>query len=706
MPAKISNMTNVDKVPGVIDVGSSVKAQARLRAAVGLPVISIVLFILWYRGIPNSIVGLVALIHIFYIVLMLVLAARFRPFSAEQLACATAILDPALLSAWLPLMGEVGGLVVGFYLFTILGFGFRIGPRLMQVSQVASIIGFSAVILLEPFWLEHQIVWLSFLITLIVVPLYATVLIKKLHEARGIAERESQAKSQLLAKVSHELRTPLSGIVAAAQLLSAETEDHRVTNRAETILGLSRDLLREINDLLDQAKYEARALVLEATLFDLHEQMDRLCLSLEPTAVNKGLAFAVKLDPRLRGRVQGDSHYLSKVLINLAGNAVKFTDQGKVEIGMTLLEERDDRYRVRFSVQDTGLGIPKELHEKIFEPFFQADRSTARKYGGTGLGMTIAKEIVNLMGGQIRLESEPGVGSLFYFDLTLPRVNTQQRSTQQTSAPAVYGKRVLIVDDNATNLSLISELLARDRHEVVAANSGTEALEVLTRREFDVIFLDFNMGGMDGTKVLQVYRFGKLKPAPVFFLTADVTAATAARLSDAGAVGILHKPITMDGLRQAIGQVCGPGAEAVAVPPSAPPRAAAPMPPQVTLAPVPTQYVDYGVIDGLVSMSERPQFLAEVLTSAVTDIEHNCNELMRALAARDSERVRDTAHALKGICATVGASRLETLANRLAQSTGEELAQAGARLRTDVAETCRQSIAAIRSILLNRAVNG
>ncbi|MBI4291420.1 MAG: response regulator [Betaproteobacteria bacterium] len=694
------------QVPAEADLVRSLRAQAKIRAIFGIPIMASALVYLSYTTGVNEWVQGVTAANTIFIVTMLILAARLRPFSANQLLFATAILDPLLLSAWVSMVGEVGSLAIGFYLFTILGFGLRTGTRLMGVCQIGALIGFSAVMVLQPYWRQHHIVWLSFLFTLILVPLYAAVLVRKLHEARGIAERESQAKSQLLAKVSHELRTPLSGIVAAAQLLSAETEDPRVTNRAETIMGLSRDLLREINDLLDQAKYEARALVLESTLFDLHEQMDRLCLSLEPTAVNKGLAFSVKLDPRLKGRVQGDSHYLSKVLINLAGNAVKFTDHGKVEIGMTLLEERDDRYRVRFSVQDTGIGIPKEMHEKIFEPFFQADRSTARKYGGTGLGMTIAKEIVNLMGGQIRLESEPGTGSLFYFDLAFPRVNTPQRSMQQTAAQIVYGKRVLIVDDNATNLSLIAEMLARDRHEVVAAKSGVEALEVLTRREFDVIFLDFNMGGMDGTKVLQVYRFGKLKPAPVFFLTADVTAATAARLGNAGAVGILHKPITMDGLRQAIGQVCGSGAESVAAPLTTPSKVPAPAPSQVTLAPVPTQYVDYGVIDGLVSMSERPQFLAEVLSSAVTDIERNCNELMGALAARDSERVRDTAHALKGICTTVGATRLETLANRLAQSTGEELTQAGARLRTDVADTSRQSIAAIRSILLSRAVNG
>ena len=705
-------MTNIDKMPGVIDVAGSVRAQAKLRAVVGLPVISALLITLLIRNGPSfhglGWAGLVAPAHIGYILAMLLLTAHPRRFSAKWLAIGTAILDPLMLSAWLPMMGEVGGLIVGFYLFTILGFGFRIGHRLMLLCQAASIAGFVTVVLLEPFWRQHHLVWLSFLATLIVVPLYATLLVRKMHEARAHAERESQAKSQLLAKVSHELRTPLSGIVAAAQLLSAESEDHQVTNRAETIMGLSRDLLREINDLLDQAKYEAKALVLESTLFDMQEQVERLHLNLESAARKKELAFAVTLDPAINARVQGDSHYLSKVLMNLAGNAIKFTEKGKVEIAIKLLEEQGERYKVRFSVQDTGIGVPRELHDKIFEPFFQADGSTARKYGGTGLGMTIAKEIVTLMGGDIRVESHPGVGSLFYFDLSFPIVRTRQRSSVKFVAPAVvYGKRILVVDDNATNLSLIGELLLRDRHEVVPAISGTKALEVLTQRDFDLIFLDFNLGDMDGAKVLQIYRFGRLKPAPVFFLTADATATTEAKLRSTGAAGILHKPVTMEVLRQAIAQVCSTGEEARPAPagsqpPTAMPHAATS---QLPLAPVPTLYIDYSVIDGLKAMSGRPEFLAEVLGSAVTDIERNCNELIQALTTRDSARVRDTAHALKGVCTTVGAKRLESLINRLLHATSEELLQAGTRLRTEINETSRQSVATIRNALLDRAVN-
>lgn len=674
----------------------------------GIPIMVTVLLYLLYTHSLTDLARVVTVVVTIYTIAMLLWAKHPRLLSPKQILLGSAILDPLLLSAWVSMVGEVGNLAIGFYLFTIIGFGLRTGRTLMLVCQIAAIVGFSAVFLTQPYWRAHHIVSLSYLVTLILVPLYATVLVKRVHEARAHAERESQAKSELLAKVSHELRTPLSGIVAAAQLLSAESEDSRVIARAETITGLSRDLLREINDLLDQAKYDARALTLESTLFDLRDQTERLRLVLEPAAAKKNLAFVIDVDPRIEDRIQGDSHYLTKVLMNLAGNAVKFTNAGKVGIAIRLLDEKPDSYRIRFSVQDTGIGIPKALHDRIFEPFFQADSGSARKYGGTGLGMTIAKEIVNTMGGQIQVDSSPGAGSHFHFDLDFRRVKMRQTLTRPAAMPAVYGKRVLVVDDNATIRTLITELLQRDRHEVITADSGAEALEALNIREFDVIFLDFNMGDIDGAKVLQLYRFGRLQAAPVFFLTADATPATAARLRGIGAAGVLYKPITVDRLRLAIAQVCSPDPAQVAKSDGGPVQAAPhPAPPsQPPLATIPTQYIDHDVLAGLASISERPEFLADVVTSAITDIERNSQSLAQAIAALDSERVRDTAHALKGVCASVGATRLETIANRLMRATAEELTQSGGRLRTDVVETSRQSVASLRNALPGQAVNG
>lgn len=678
------------------DVEINVKAQAKVRAKLGFPVLSLGLISVWYWGTPygsigHFMVGVIAALHILYIFTALFFALRLRPFTATQLVVGTAILDPLMLSGWLAMMGESGSLFVCFYLFTVLGFGFRIGPQSMWICQIASIIGFSAVVAVAPIWQQHPLIALSFLILLIVVPMYATILIKKLRDARSHAEQESQAKSQLLAKVSHELRTPLSGIVASAQLITTEANDKSVVKRADTILSLSKDLLLEINDLLDSAKYEANSLVLESALFDLSDVLDHLHLTLASTAAAKGIDFTMNMDEDIQDMVQGDSHYLNRALINIAGNAVKFTEKGKVDVYLKLLENGVDHYRVRFGVRDTGIGIPKELHQDIFEPFFQASGGTTRKYGGTGLGMSLAKEIVTLMGGNLLLESEPGKGSHFHFDLKLPKVTeTTQKNAPVANIPIICGKRILIADDNATNLILIKELLERDGHQITVASTGQEALDILSLLNVDLIFLDYNMEDIDGFKVLQIYRFGKLNAAPAFFLTADTTTGTADKLRDCGAIGILHKPITSNGLRQAIAQVFE--AEPITIQPG---------PTPASLKPIPSQYIDHSVIADLQTLCPRPEFLTEVLENAVLDIERNCSALLTALDAENATQIHDSAHALKGVSDSIGAVRLSVLAKKLMKITHWELKPNKDRWKIDIKETGTQSVNCINNVLSN-----
>lgn len=679
------------------DIEANVRAQAKIRAKLGFPVILLMSLSIWFWGSPYptitaTAVIIAAAVYTIYNFAILLLTKRMRPITAEHLVIGTAILDPLMLSAWLAMMGLAGGLFVCFYLFTVLGFGFRIGPRPMWICQIASIVGFYTVINISPIWKQHPIIGLSFLMVLIVVPMYATGLIKKLRDARAHAESESQAKSQLLAKVSHELRTPLSGIVASAQLIEAESTDESVKKRADTILKLSKELMLEINDLLDSAKYKANSLILESVLFDPREVMDQLYLTLASTAESKNLNFLVRMDDNICDLVQGDSHYLSRVLMNIAGNAVKFTDCGKVEIYSKLLESGADHYKLRFGVLDTGIGIPKELHQHIFDPFFQASGGTTRKYGGTGLGMSIAKEIVTLMGGDLLLESEVGKGSHFYFDLVLPKVvKTVQPKLDAAGTPVVYGKRILVADDNATNLILIKELLERDQHQVTVASSGQEALDVLSVLNVDLIFLDYNMGDIDGSTVLQLYRFGKLNAAPAFFLTADTTVGTADRLRDSGAIGILHKPITSDGLREAIAKIFEE--EAVMVMSSTSP---------VSLKTIPPTYIDTLVIDELQTLCPRPEFLMEVLENAVLDIERNCNNLVIALADEDIVQIHDSAHALKGVSDSIGAVRLSVLAKKLMKIARWELKQSNDRWKCDIVEAKDQSLKCINDILSGR----
>ncbi len=658
----------------------TVQSQAIVRAAFGLPIIIIGGYLLARNGTGGIWVPLVGALIVFYIAFTTYCAFSGKLVGPQRLALATAVIDPLMESSWIPVMGEYGALVTGFYLFTIMGFGFRTGLKLMWICQISAIAGFSAIFFLGPFWQEYPVIWLSFLTMLIVVPGYASVLIKKLHEARAEAEHESQAKSHLLARVSHELRTPLTGIVAAAQLMLIESKNSNTGRRAESILGMAKELTAEIEDLLDQAKYESDALSLETEPVSIHELLERLKSTMEPAAARKGLRFDLVIDDSIVDWVITDSHYLGRVLFNLTGNAVKFTQSGHVRVETKLLDSSKTSYRIQFTVEDTGIGIAKEFHQRIFEPFYQVGGGTTRRFGGTGLGMAIAWEVVHTMGGVIKVDSQPGQGTRFQFDINFPRIDSplQERASAEEHA-AVLGKQILIVDDHETNVLLLKELLEQDQHKITTAMNAMDALTTLNAGEFDVAFFDYNLSDMDGAKLLQIYRFGKLKPAPVYFLTADATSITTSKLVNSGAAGVLHKPTSIQELRKAISKVCRNAPHQQTREPqetTSKPSVDLVKGDRRHIRPVPVQLLDTSRIERLRASSKRPGFLRELLQQAQSDIDLNCAELGDALRAGNAEAIRESAHALKGVCANIGAVRMAGLSSSLMGTRSEEVKQA------------------------------
>jgi two-component system sensor histidine kinase RpfC len=676
------------------EVAASILAQAKLRVVAGLPVILLMSVALRHWGSPHGKAGMVGglivlILYAAYAFGALFFARRMQPFTPSQMAVGTAILDPLLLSIFVGFLGENGSIFVCFYLFTTLGFGFRVGPAPMWICQAVSVVGFTVATLSTPVWRDRPIPALTVLLLLVIVPLYATLLIKKLRDARALAERESKAKSELLAKVSHELRTPLAGIVASADLVAAETNEQTTVKRVETILSLARDLTTEINDLLDTAKYEANALVLESAPFDVRDVVEKVRLTLAAAAASKGIGLVFKVDDAIEDKIVGDAHYLSRVLLNIAGNAVKFTSQGGVDVSLKLLDSAADQYRIRFAVQDTGIGIAKELHKAVFDRFFQASAGTTRKFGGTGLGMSISKEIVLMMGGELLVESEIDRGSLFYFEVKFARAASRPEEQPEDSVSRVVAaKHILVADDNATNLLLVRQMLELDGHEVVSASNGTEAVDILASRDFDLIFLDFNMADMDGADVMKIYRFGRINAAPVFFLTADVTMSTVEKLHALGAVGVLHKPITLDGLRNAMEQVFGTEA-----------RVVRPRPVQRSLAPVSTKYIDRDVIAELQTVFPREAAMANLLESAISDTQKNSDAIVEAIESNNVVSLHERAHALKGVTDSVGAVRLSAVANRLMKVARGDLAANRGRFQADIREATVQSVGELRLVI-------
>ena len=694
-------LINIEKADEEID--KVVKAQARVRAFVGVFALTVLILFHLHTGSSNAPYGnsteLVGLAYIAYNYGSLALARRFWPFNARQLVLLTAVLDPLMLSVALAALGQIGQLIFFFYLFTIIGFGLRLGTTPMWLCQGSSIVGFILVAAFAPSWKAHQLMAFADLILLVVVPAYATVLVKSLHSALALAKRESQAKSQLLAHVSHELRTPLTGIVSSAQLIKEDTDDFGIEGRADTILGLASELLVEISDLLDSAKYEASALVLESAPFDLHTTLEQVHLALASTAAVKHIEFSTSVDPRIVDMVIGDQHYLFRILANIGANAVKFTDRGSVALHVGLVDEQPDAYHLSFSCRDTGIGIPSEWQEKIFTPFVQAPGGNKGRTAGTGLGMSISSQLVGLMGGTLALESEVGEGSEFHFMLRLPRVAKSLRaSAAESLTNTVYGKRIFLAEDNVTVRNLLKEILERDKHIVEVACSGSEAIRKLSRQQFDLLLLDYNLGDLEGIAVLAAYRLGNASTAPAYILTADATEATAQKVRESGALAVLHKPISRETLRKAIARAVGTRPQLDSLPATAGPDGLG-HDSAMRRNPNGADWLERDAISRLIDISSDADFLADVIGAAIDDAGQLCAQLSDALAALDAPRVRTHAHTLRGLSLCVGASQLTGMAETLINLGETELQSQCDLLRIDLAANAATGIAALRQFL-------
>jgi two-component system sensor histidine kinase RpfC len=313
--------------------------------------------------------------------------------------------------------GEYTAPLFGVYLWVTFGNGFRFGARYLASSLALSSAGFIIVLSTSGYWAHNQHLGVGLLIGMIALSLYVLMLIKRLYEALERAAAANQAKRTFVSSVSHELRTPLNAIIGMNDLLRATPLNAEQAEMASTMHGASRVMLSLIEDVLDFSKIEAGKLTIETVDFDLHALIQSTLTIFSRQAAMKGLKLGVFVMPEVTPTLRGGAHHLQQVLVNLIGNAVKFTERGEVQLTVSSLIESQQSVRLRFAVRDTGIGIPQADQARIFESFAQAESPSDRKYRGTGLGTTIAKQLVELMGGTIGLESAPGAGSTFWFDL-------------------------------------------------------------------------------------------------------------------------------------------------------------------------------------------------------------------------------------------------------------------------------------------------
>ncbi len=465
---------------------------------------------------------------------------------------AGAWIDQGGTTLFMALTGEVGVMLVGIYLWVIFGNGFRFGNKYLFHAQLLSVVGFMVTTQVNPYWKSHPSIIYSVLLMLFALPIYVSALIRRMNEAKQKAEEASAAKTRFVANMSHEIRTPLNGIIGIGTLLKTTPLNAEQRDLLDMLAGSSRLLLSLLNNVLDFAKIEDGKMTLEHTDFSVHGVLGETVRIFRSQAEAKGLRFDTRIAAGV-DRLCGDPLRLQQALANLVGNAVKFTERGSVTLSFSVLGE-DERYaRVRFEVADSGVGVPVGAQGEIFESFTQADASTSRRFGGSGLGLTITRHLVEAMGGHLFFESTEGLGSRFWFDLALEKsLQSQPEGAEVVAWPGVRDlslqekpPRILVCENDATNQKILLRLLELAGHHVSVTTNGEELLDRLEQEAFDLVVADLNMAGMSGTEALKLYRFTRPDDTRTRFVlfTADATLSARQAAQEAGFDAFLGKPV-------------------------------------------------------------------------------------------------------------------------------------------------------------------
>lgn len=621
------------------------------------------------------------------------------------------LLDYSAMGGVMYLQGESASPLYAVYLWVTIGNGMRYGPRYLYSGTALAALSFALMMRTTPYWLQNPYLSWGLLLGLIAVPLYFASLLKALTHAIEDARRANLAKSRFLANMSHEFRTPLNGLSGMSELLASTRLDPEQRGYVETLQAASRSLLSLVEDVLDISAIEAGKLKLKQEAFALRDLLAEIDLVMRPQARAKQLDYVVEVDAAVPDRLRGDAGHLRQVLVNLLSNAIKFTPTGEVRLEIAANgSPQGGSQRLRFTVTDTGVGIPASARAKLFEAFEQADNSLSRKHAGSGLGTTIAKGLTEAMGGSIGFESREHAGSRFWVELpfelvaaevsaSVPAEQGASRLEQMPPSEAarnviafsdpflrhrarVRPLRTLVADDHAANRMVLQGVLQKAGHRVFVADDGEAALDALAASEFDLALVDLHMPGLSGVDLirqLRVMEAGSPRRTPVVVLSADATPEAVQSCTTAGARAFLTKPFVVARLLDVIADIAAgtstlPMVEDARTHPAIPPT---------------SEILDPAVLDEFASLGMGAEFEAEFVGQCVADARVAVQRLRIAAGASDWEQLREQAHALKGIAGNMGLVQLAAHSGMLMKMTGLELGRDWARHADTLAERLR-----------------
>ncbi|MBN2887101.1 MAG: response regulator [Chromatiaceae bacterium] len=490
---------------------------------------------------------------------------------------------------------------------------------------------------------------------------------RQLIAAREAAEAANAAKSDFLARMSHEIRTPMNAVLGLSELLLLEGVEGQAREFVQVIQHSTEHLLGIINDILDLSKIEACRLELNESDFDPRVALGQTLDTLRLAAERKGLWLRLECAPGLAPAVRADRQRLTQIVINLVGNAIKFTDAGGIAVRLWSHPLSDGALRLGLAVADSGEGIPDSMRERIFDAFTQVDESARRRHGGTGLGLAIARQLVGMMDGAIGLDTRSGRGSVFHCRVRVASGDVARLEPERVAQPRLpapsASRRILLVEDLPANVLVAEQLLKRLGHQTVVASNGQEALEQLARRPFDLVLMDVEMPGMNGFEATARIRAGEAgegaRTLPIVGLTAHALNEYRERGLESGMNDYLFKPINLKALSDVIERlaISGAGSDLDSEAPKHEPR-----------RPREAHSSRLAVMDpGLVleRFAGDRELLLEMLATMLGDLPGKRSELADALARLDPERATRTAHSIKSHLATLGAEPARALAERL-----------------------------------------